>query len=145
MVSIFYFAHLHGQDATTSVALLESEELIRSKFSKLIVILISFWLTLQIVFYTLMLLNVFPEAWVTWEILAFSFFLPIATIVIMLYLTIKYSGIPARSSEWSEKLKHVTLVTLVWCITRLSMTVFNVAVFRPSEAAAMIANFREKG
>jgi hypothetical protein len=46
MVSIFYFAHLHGQDATTSVARLESEELIRSKFSKVVVAIISVWVVM---------------------------------------------------------------------------------------------------
>ncbi|CAG9311989.1 unnamed protein product [Blepharisma stoltei] len=123
-LTVFYYAH-HSQLRSSFLAKLAKRPT-HSFASAMLVTLLILWLFAQSLLYLLMIANIITETNISTEIGLVNFILPVFVIGSMIYLQIKYSGMPARSLIWKSRLKKINCVTIFWSIARFAGGVDNI-------------------
>lgn len=94
----------------------------RSLTLKLLVI----WILFQVMLYAFLLFGYIGRGKIVLQQSIWSVLTSISTIIAILYLQFKYSGIPFRSPQAAKQLKRATFVAFVWSCARLVHTVLYV-------------------
>ena len=73
----------------------------------------------EIIMYVLMMSNVIPEETISLQLFVINIAFPVISIGTMIYLYIKYSGIPILSQDFRAKLNKINSTMLFWCVFRI--------------------------
>lgn len=116
--ALFYFAHI--QDPNQENFLSKFTKKSKTSLISLIIILIICILSLsQGILYLIALTDTFTNSQVSFETDILNILIPSICALIMLILSLKYSGIPLKSEIWKQRFSHIFRVTVFWTATRL--------------------------
>lgn len=88
-----------------------------------------------------MIASVIIQEDISREIGIVNFSLPAVALFGMVFLQIKFSGVPARSQMWKSQLKKINVVTVFWSIARLASGIDNIlAEYSDSSISNNITN-----
>lgn len=124
MVAVFYYSHI-SLGASMNFLAKFTETNRRSKGSIAIVVSIVFWSVMQGIFYLLLIAGVIESDVIAREIGIANLVAPSCILGVMIYLQVRYSGIPTISNVWLKRMRKIFFVTLIWSLTRLLRGVLN--------------------
>ena len=118
-----------------------NKRLIDSTFGKVIVVIICVFGTYVILNFILMMANVISEELLSSNLWGFNFAFPVVSLGTMIWLSVKYSGIPSKSREMRVKLFKVNIVMLIWCIFRIISSFLFIFLADPAESSAVFDSY----
>lgn len=118
-----------------------NKRLIDSSFGKAIVIIICVFAAYVILNFILMMANVTSEELISQNLWGFNLAFPVISLVTMIYMSVKYSGIPSKSREMRQRLLKVNVVMAMWCLFRIISSFLFIFLADPAESSAIFDNY----
>lgn len=117
LVSLYYFAHISNKSSKTFIAKISQ----KAKSNKTACILYCFVLLFAIsqgfLYFLLVIEQILPIV-IASELDWLNIGFPSCSLIILLVLSIQYSGVPLKSVGWKKKMQQFIRVSVYWTITR---------------------------
>ena len=88
-----------------------------------------------------MMTDVAGEEFLSKNIFAFSFAFPCISVGTIIFLSVKYSGIPSKSREQRQKLLQVNIVMGIWCAFRIISGLLYIFLADPAESSSIFDSY----
>ena len=118
LISLFYFAHIIDQSKQTFISKI-SKRPRTNKVGCFVFICIILFTIDQGFLYFLLVIGQIHESLITLELDWLNIAIPSLSIIIMILLGVRYSGVPLKSQIWKQRLQQILCVSVYWTATRL--------------------------
>jgi serine/threonine protein kinase len=116
-MSVFYYSHIESamQESLLAQVNKKPQQSAATRFGVFFLII---WIGMQTSLFFALLVNYLKMLEISNELGIANLLIPTLVLGLMFYLQMKFSGSPTRSDEWSNRLRKVSVVTLIWSICR---------------------------
>ena len=116
--SVYYFAHFEDQMKRTFLSRISRKSKTSCAGILLILGIVLFGAS-QAVLYLVALSGGIQTLEVSFEVDILNIVIPTTCVFIIVFLSVKYSGVPLKSVIWGQRLTHIFRVSVYWTATRL--------------------------